>query len=115
MTQTCALALALLKGDTISIMNAFGKFKCTNAPREISRSIEAKFGVTVSRDRVDFVSQYGHSGYYYRYRLNKTKANSSGIVKMIEYCKAQIGTMTQCKTERERTLFVQTSLFLDTL
>lgn len=115
MTQTAEIALALLKGETISIMNAFNKFHCTNAPREISRGIEKPFGVTISRDKVDFVSKYGRSGYYYRYRLNKTKANAVGIAKLIEYCKRQLGTMTQCKTEKELKTFVQTSLFLDTL
>lgn len=115
MTQTAELALALLKGETISIMNAFNRFKITNAPREISRAIEKPFGVTVSRDKVDFVSKYGRSGYYYRYRLNKTKANAVGIAKMVEYCKQQLGTMNQCKTEKERKIFVQTTLFLDTL
>jgi hypothetical protein len=115
MTQTAEIALALLKGETVSIMNAFNRFHCTNAPREISRGIEKPFGLIVSRDRVDFISKYGRSGYYYRYRLNKTKANAAGIAKMIEYCKRQLGTMTQCKTEKERKIFIQTSLFLDTL
>lgn len=115
MTQTAEIALALLKGETISIMNAFNKFHCTNAPREISRGIEKPFGVTISRDKVDFVSKYGRSGYYYRYRLNKTKANGPGIARMIHYCQIHIGTISQCKTDKELKQYTQTKLFLDTL
>lgn len=85
MTQTAAIAKALLNGDTLSIMNGFRLFSCTNIPREISRRIERKFNVVVSRDKVDFKSKYGKPGYYYRYRLNRTEANAPGILKMEEY------------------------------
>lgn len=86
MTQTAAIANALLNGDTLSIMNGFRLFSCTNLPRELSRSIEKRFGVEISRDKVLFKSKYGHPGFYYRYRLNKTEANTPGIAKMMEYC-----------------------------
>lgn len=85
MTQTAAIAKALLDGKTLSIMNGFRLFSCTNIPREISRSIEKKFGVQVSRDKVEFVSRYGHPGVYYRYRLNRTEHNINGIIKMERY------------------------------
>lgn len=115
MTQTAAIALSLLKGDVLSIMNGFQLFSCTNLPRELSRSIEKKFGVEISKDKVVFKSKYGQPGFYYRYRLNKTEANAPGIARMIDYCQKQLGTMNQCKTEKERTVFVQTSLFLETI
>ena len=115
MTQTAAIAMSLLKGDVLTVMNAFQLFACTNISRELSRSIEKKFGVEISKDKVVFKSKYGQPGFYYRYRLNKTKANAPGIARMIDYCQKQLGTINQCKTEKERTLFVQTSLFLETI
>ena len=85
MTQTAAIAKALLDGKVLSIMNGFRLFSCTNIPREISRSIEKKFCVDISRDKVEFVSKYGHPGVYYRYRLNRTEHNMNGIIKMERY------------------------------
>lgn len=85
MTQTAAIANALLNGEVLSIMNGFRLFSCTNLPREISRSIEQKFGVQVSRARVEFTSKYGQKGTYFRYRLNKTDYNMNGIIKMMRY------------------------------
>lgn len=115
MTQTAAIALALLKGDVLSIMNGFQLFACTNLPRELSRSIEKKFGIQISKDKVVHKSKYGQPGFYYRYRLNKTKANGPGIARMIHYCQIQIGTISQCKTDKELKQYTQTRLFLDTL
>lgn len=85
MSQTAHIAMSLLHGDVLSIMNAFNAFGCTNLPREISRSIEQKFGVTVSRVERKHVTRYGHVGYYYEYRLNKSKHNLQGIKKMEKY------------------------------
>jgi hypothetical protein len=85
MTQTAAIAKALLEGKVLSIMNGFKLFSCTNIPREISRSIEKKFGVEVSRDKVEFVSKYKQPGVYFRYRLNRTEQNMNGIIKMERY------------------------------
>lgn len=87
MTQICALSKSLLRGEVISIMNAFKWFSITNAPREIGRSIERKFGVEVSRVKKDFISMYGQSGYYYEYRLNRSEHNRDGILKMEIYIK----------------------------
>lgn len=88
MTQTAAIAEALLNGEVLSIMNGFKLFSCTNLPRELSRSIEKKFGVEISRDKVVFKSKYGQPGFYYRYRLNKTENNSRGIKLMEQYVDA---------------------------
>ena len=85
MTQTAAIASALLNGEVLSIMNGFKLFSCTNLPRELSRSIEKKFGVEISRDKVVFKSKYGQPGFYYRYRLNKTETNAAGIKLMEQY------------------------------
>jgi hypothetical protein len=90
MTQTAAIALALLKGEVISIKTAFNQFGCTNAPREIGRSIERKFGVVVSKTPVKFKSRYGKSGVYFQYRLNRTKYNQDGIRKMVEYVESHM-------------------------
>lgn len=87
MNQTAAIAAALLRGEVISIMTAFKMFGCTNAPREIGRSIERKFGVQVSKTPTNFKSKYGKEGVYFRYRLNRTDYNKEGIQKMLEYVK----------------------------
>ena len=112
MTQTAAIAMALLKGEVLSIMTGFKLFSCSNLPREISRSIEAKFGVEVSRSRKDFVSQYGQPGYYYEYRLNSTEYNAPGILKMKEYIKEHIGSSAEAKTTKEKKAIQQAELFL---
>jgi hypothetical protein len=86
MTQTAAIAYALLKGEIISIKTAFDQFGCSNAPREIGRSIERKFGIQVSRHKVNFKSRYGKAGIYFQYRLNKDASyNKEGIEKMRQY------------------------------
>lgn len=85
MTQTAALAYALLKGEIVSIKTAFDMFGMSNCPREIGRSIERKFGVKVSKTSVNFKSRYGKSGTYHQYRLNSTEYNKPGIEKMKEY------------------------------
>ena len=92
MTQAAAICKALLDGRTLSIMDGFKLFGCTNIPREISRSVEKKFGVEVSKESVDFTSRYGQSGFYFRYRLNKTEYNKDGIEKMREYVALEVGT-----------------------
>jgi hypothetical protein len=91
MTQIAAICTALLKGDVLTIMNGYTKFACTNLPRELSRGVEAKFKVVVSRDKVNFTSQYGQPGFYYRYRLNATEQNIPGIEAMKLYIREQGG------------------------
>ena len=85
MNQTAALAMALLKGEVVSIKTAFGQFGISNAPREIGRSIERKFEVEVSKSPKKFKSKYGRSGVYFEYRLNKTEYNRPGIERMKQY------------------------------
>lgn len=99
MTQIAAIATALLKGEVISIKTAFDMFGCSNAPREVGRSIERKFGVIVSRTPTKFKSRYGKSGIYYKYRLNRTEYNAEGIKKMTEYVLSQ--SPSNPKTNKE--------------
>lgn len=84
-TQIAAIAYHLLIGKKITIMNAFNYFGCTNAPREISRSIEDKFGVEVKKTQEKFVSRYGRVGVYYEYELERKKENKEGIKAMTKY------------------------------
>lgn len=104
MNQTAALAIALLKGEVVSIKTAFKQFGCSNAPREIGRSIERKFGVTVSKTPTKFKSRYGKAGVYYQYRLNRTGYNLEGMQRMAKYCIDKIGTP---KTDAEVKLVKQ--------
>lgn len=85
MTQKSAIIKSLLKGEVLSVMTAFKWFGCTNISREIGRSIEREFLVSVSRVRKDFTSRYGQPGYYYEFRLNHSKHNLEGIEKMKAY------------------------------
>jgi hypothetical protein len=87
MNQKCAIIKSLLKGEVLSIMNGFKWFGCTNIPREIGRSIEREFGVTVSRVRKEGKSRYKQPVSYFQYRLNRTDHNLEGIAKMEEYVK----------------------------
>lgn len=102
MTQICAIAIALLNGDTMTIADGFHKFHCSNLPRELSRSIEQKFGVIISKDKKEFKSIYDERpGYYYRYRLNKSDVNKEGIERIREYIKSQIGELPPPKTDKQ--------------
>jgi len=102
MTQICAIAIALLNGDTMTIADGFHKFHCTNLSRELSRSIEQKFGVIISKDKKEFKSIYDEKpGYYFRYRLNKTDENKDGMERMREYIKSQIGELPPPKTDKQ--------------
>lgn len=92
MTQIAHICKHLLKGDVLTIMDGFKLFACSNLPRELSRAVEKKFGVELSRTPVKFTSRYGHSGEYYQYRLNNTEYNKEGIIKMKEYVNGQMMT-----------------------
>lgn len=87
MTQIAAISKALLNGEVVSIKTAFDMFGCSNAPREMGRSIERKFGVKVSRTPTKFKSRYGRISTYFQYRLNRTEYNKDGISKMKDYVK----------------------------
>jgi hypothetical protein len=111
MTQTAALAYALLKGDVVSIKTAFDQFGCSNAPREIGRSIERKFGVRVSRTKVNFKSRYGKAGVYYQYRLNQTEYNKPGIEKMREYVREEMKSQDDNTEKIVKSKYNQPALF----
>lgn len=115
MTQIAAIAYSLLRGEVLTIMNGFQKFSCTNISRELSRSIEQKFDVEISRDKVDFTSQYGQPGYYYRYRLNRSPRNEAGIILMGKYVKENLGARAAAKTAQEAKFFKQQDLFLESM
>jgi hypothetical protein len=101
-TQIAAICIALLKGEVLTIADGFYKLHCTNLPRELSRSVEQKFGVSVSRTKVEFESKFdGKPGYYFRYRLNRTEYNAAGIAKMQEYIAAQVGSQPAPRTHKE--------------
>jgi hypothetical protein len=86
MNQLAAICQSLLNGDVLTIMDGFRRFNCSNIPREISRSIEQKFDVQVSREKKDFKAKFdGKPGYYFRYRLNATDYNIPGIEEMRQY------------------------------
>jgi len=85
MTKTAHIAKALLNGEVLTIMDGFKRFRVTNLPREVSRQIEQKFDVVVSRDRVEFVAECGLPGCYFRYRLNHIESNEPGIQRMRDY------------------------------
>jgi hypothetical protein len=88
MTQLASICQSLLKGETLSIMNGFHNFGCTNLPREIGRGVERKFGASVERHEVSFKSRYNHVGFYYKYKLNKKDPkNKEAIKKMKDYIK----------------------------
>jgi hypothetical protein len=114
MTQIAAIAMSLLKGDVLTIMDGFKRFACTNLPRELSRSIEQKFGVEISRVKKEFKAQFdGRPGYYYQYRLNNSDHNREGIDKMREYLRSQIPNSTPPKTDKEAKQIRQTNLLLN--
>ena len=86
MTQIAMICKALLSGETLSIMDGFHKFACTNLPRELSRSVEQKFGAVITKKPIKFVSQYGQSGIYFQYKLDrKIEENQMAIKLMSKY------------------------------
>lgn len=80
-----ALCYALLSGSAVSIKTGFEKFGITNIPREISRSVEKKFGVKVERTKKDYITKYGIATFYYEYRLIRGNNPKEAIDKMYEY------------------------------
>jgi hypothetical protein len=115
MNATTAIGLAFLRGDVLTVKTAFQDFGVSNLARECGRSIERKFGLKLAKTKKTGKSRYGVPCYWFQYRLPSTRYNKLGRAKLIDYCQKHIGSMTQCKTEKERTVFVQQSLFLETL
>lgn len=83
--SSAALLFALISNKTVSIKTGFNQFGITNVPREIGRSVERKFGVKVDKKRIDYKTQYGIHGYYYEYRLNKSKQNRDNVKKIYDF------------------------------
>jgi len=114
MTAKAALAIALLKGEVITIKTAFKDLGITNAPREISRSIEKPFGVVVSRIRKEGLSRYKVPCCWYEYRLNRTEHNLPGIGLMQKYILEQTNGVICPRTpkeEKEKKIIDQIQLF----
>lgn len=100
MNQKAALIKALLAGEVVSIMTGFKLMGITNVPREIGRSIEREFDVTVSRVIKKSKTRYGGDCCYTEYRLNRSEHNLPGIQKMLEYLKEHSPT-TAPRTDAE--------------
>lgn len=101
MTSKAALCMALLEGRVLNIKNGFELFGITNIPREIGRSVERAFNVTVSRVPREGTSRYGQSCVWVDYRLNKSQHNLPGIAKMKEYIREQLNSQPPAKTEKQ--------------
>lgn len=69
-TQKAALCDWLLKGNMLTIMEAFEKFGITNLPREIGRSVERAFGVVITKHRTRHTNMFGEEGSHFVYRLS---------------------------------------------
>lgn len=85
MNATTAIAKAFLDGRVLTIKTAFKDFGITNLPREVSRLIEKKFDVRLTRVQRDGKTRYGIRCYWYEYRLPFTDYNMDGIRKMQQY------------------------------
>lgn len=113
MTQIAAIAIRLIKGDVLDIGIGFRELHCSNLPRELSRGIEQKFGVTISKTEKKFKSVYdGRPGYYFAYRLNKSEHNLPGIEKMKEYVREQL-KRNPPKTSEQEKIHRRTQMVLD--
>jgi hypothetical protein len=105
MTAKAALCKALLNGEVLNIKNVFKATGITNAPREISRMVEAPFGVEVSRTHKKGKSRYGTPVSWIDYYLVKSEHNLPGIEKMEEY----VGKHTPKSTKPESKTEIQTN------
>ena len=113
-TAKAALCKALLAGEVLNIKNCMNLIGITNAPREISRSIEKPFGVTVSRTHMTGKSRYGKPVVWTNYRLNATEHNKEGMRLMWEYVKQQEGTpmpKTTAQAKQQKAISQTLSLF----
>lgn len=100
MNSKAALAKALLDGRTVNIKNGFDLLGITNVPREIGRSIERAFGVTVKRIDRNGLSRYKVPVVWMDYRLEYSEENREGIIRMKEYVNKQLAA-TNPKTDKE--------------
>lgn len=98
MNAIAAISQAFLRGEILTIKTAFRDFGISNLPREVSRSVEKKFGIRISKLKKDGKSRYDVPVYYYEYRLNKDDpANADGIKAMSEYILANGGEILPTK------------------
>lgn len=111
MTARTALCLALLEGKVLNIKNCFKEIGLTNCPREISRMIEAPFGVTVSRTHRTGKSRYGQPVTWTDYRLNSSEHNIEGIEKMKIFVKNEQLKSNKSTTEESFKAKKQLDLF----
>jgi len=113
-TARCAIALALLKGDILSIADGFSKFSVSNIPRELGRSFihpKTGFGVAIAKTECVGTSSYGIPSRWFQYRLIKAPYNQPAIKKMKLYIKDHL-TNEPPKTEKQRQLQAQLELLL---
>jgi len=113
MNAKAALAMALLRGEVITIMTGFKNLGITNVPREVSRCIEKPFGVIVSRTRKEGLSRYKVPCTWTEYKLNRTEYNLPGIKLIEEYVQQQISQKPPRteKEAKEQKLLEQIELF----
>ncbi len=109
MNATAALVSAFLKGEILSIKTGYKYFGVTNLPREVGRSIERKFGVSVAKVQREGKSKYDVPCRWFEYRLPNTPYNKEGRKKMLEYLKAH-SSLSNPRTNRERDLAQQLQL-----
>lgn len=89
MNATAAISKAFLAGKVLSIKTAFRDFGITNLPREVSRLIEKRFDVQLTRVPRKGKTRYGVPARWFEYRLPNTEYNKDGIEKMRQYVAEQ--------------------------
>lgn len=114
MNSTAALCIALLRGDTVSIMKGFNHFGITNVPREIGRAVERKFGVYVTKTPKESQDRFGNHCRWFEYHLRKSEDNKEGRAKMIAYVRGELKNKPHLKTEAQRKLYHQLDLWIET-
>jgi hypothetical protein len=96
---------ALLAGEVLTIMDGFKRWQISNLPRELSRQIEARFDIIISRDKVEFTTEMGLPGWFYRYRINSNDLNKEGIEQISEYISQYFPVTQPSSTINQTALF----------
>lgn len=116
MTVKSALAMALLEGQVLTVMNSFSLLGISNIAREIPRLIEQPFGIVVSRVKMVGMNRYGQETKYYAYRLNKSLIeNKEGIQKLRDWLKGELLKEPEPKTDTQAKFYKQQKLFINSL
>lgn len=85
-TAKAYLIRDLLKGKKISIRTAFYDYGISNLSRELIRSVEKPFEISVNRTPKTGRTRYGKACYYFEYQLNvNDKLNKKGVKNMKKY------------------------------